>query len=82
MQVYGFGHYDPNVEGIFLRFADWNDTRSPTLSQLPITNLEISSRHFFLLETIHHQSHRIPAADIQVGDILSGPQVQTIQTIV
>jgi Hint module len=75
-QVYGFGHLDYNLEGTFLRISfEKNDVPSP------VSSIEISARHLVMIEKEKKQ-YRIPAADIAVGDILSGQRVHTIQEVV
>jgi Hint module len=79
-QVYGFGHFDHNLEGTFLHISfENNDTRQTIPS--PVSSLEISSRHLVMVEK-DNKNYRIPAANVVVGDILSGQRVHTIQNVV
>jgi Hint module len=89
-QVFGFGHYDHQLERPFRRFLmEYNILNSSSNETIPISSnqpqqqnqqsfLEISDHHFVMIE-IYHQQYRIAAAEVRVNDILSGQRVVSIE---
>jgi Hint module len=76
-QVYGFGHFDPDLEVEFLQLYLKAQNRSE--EQQP---LEISSHHLLFVQKAMHQSQVIPASDVVIGDILNdGKRVESIRSV-
>jgi Hint module len=78
-QVYGFGHFDHDQEGIFLHILVAKNYHNYT-AQYDESFIKISPKHLVLVEQSNKEIP-IPAADIVVGDLLSGKRVIEIQTV-
>jgi Hint module len=73
-QVYGFGHYDHDLETDFIQII-----LEGTLSvEYPPT--EVTSHHLVFVER-NNKQYTIPAGDVIIGDTLNGKRVQMIQSI-
>lgn len=79
-QVYGFGHWDPAKEDMFLQiFFDDNSGNQNYVDDSSLV-LEVSPRHLLMMD-IDNQTYPVRASNVIVGDIFSGRTVNKIHTV-
>lgn len=75
-QVYGFGHFDQNLEAEFLQINFEDQSLDDNI------RFEISPKHLvFVDRTKKHHQITIRASDIVVGDIISNKKVSSIHLV-
>jgi Hint module len=83
-QVYGFGHFDHNRDGVFLQItlhSEANDEAITSQASSLSMFLEVSPPHLIMIEK-NHKQYRVPAREVRVDDILSGHRVKSIQEVI
>lgn len=78
-QVYGFGHFNHEEVGTYLRIL-FDTTERLQPSNFSTAFIEISSNHLVMMDKSSKKMH-IRAADVIIGDELSGRTVVEIQTV-